>query len=240
VNERAGFRREELKCRYDVDSIQEDTWHTHSGDRTSRIILDHLGSGERRGLLLNAGAGIYRVEGDAWNEFPLDLFTSPIRTRSRAVCARIEQLPFRSGVFDAVICVGEVLDYCDPARSIPEFARVLKRSGILVCDFGNSRSFTHWLRPAYGRAADLVTTPYNGSPERTWVYDPSYVYTLLETSGFEIKAKIGIHTWSALARRLGASVSTALRLEKIFTWARLPIPCSEVITVVALRATSAT
>lgn len=240
VNQRTGFRRDELRCRYDVASIEEDRWHTHAGRRTFQIILDHLRSGKRRGLLLNAGAGIYRIDVDAWHEFPLDLFTSPLHARSRAVCARIEQLPFRSEVFDAVICVGEVLDYSDPARSIAEFGRVLKRSGTLICDFGNSRSFSHWMRPAYGRAADLVTTPYNGSPERTWVYDPKYVYSLLETSGFEITARIGIHSWSALARRLGTSVSAALTAERILSWVKLPIPCSEVITVVALRATGAT
>src|SRR5208337_3242994 len=147
---------------------------------------------------------------------------APIRDRKYALCASVEALPFRSSTFGAIVCVGEVLAYCDPAAAITEFARVLAPSGTLICDFGSSRSIRYWFRTSYGRAADLVTDHYNGTPERTWVYDPAYVSSLLVKAGFHVKVSLGTHTWSAFARRLGASMPTAMLVQQYLEWLRFP------------------
>jgi ubiquinone/menaquinone biosynthesis C-methylase UbiE len=54
--------------------------------------------------------------------------------REYSVCTSVERLPFRENSMGAIVCVGEVLAYCDPAAAIGEFARVLVRSGLLICD----------------------------------------------------------------------------------------------------------
>jgi SAM-dependent methyltransferase len=236
-----GFRRDELRSRYDISAISEDEWHEYSGYKTAEFITYYLSRTEVNSkLLLNAGAGVYEIQANSWSEISVDLFSTPLRNRQHAVCASIESLPFQAATFGAVVCVGEVLAYCDPAAAIAEFARVLVPSGTLICDFGNSRSFRYWLRYSYGRAADLVTDYYNGTPERIWVYDPAYVKSLLTSSGFVIKDALGTHTWSALARRLGASVELAIRLQRRLERLRLPPAWADLTTIVAERVLAAT
>lgn len=231
-----GFQRHELRERYDISKIEEDAWHAYSGAKTSEFLRRALSTRETNNhWLLNAGAGIYRLSIGEWREIAVDLFTAPLRCRDRAVCASIDRLPFKSASFGAVVCVGEVLAYCDPARVLKEFARVIIPKGILICDFASSRSLRHLFRPPSGRAADLVTVDYNDTPERTWIYDPDYIKSLLTTNDFAVETESGTHTWSALARRLGASNNTALKLERYLRWISLPRKWADLTTILAVR-----
>lgn len=235
------FKRHELKQRYDVAAIDEDEWHAYCGAKTAEILDQFLSLFKApANWLLNAGAGVYELGQLTWREVPMDLFTTPIWGRQFAVCASVERLPFRAGTFGAIVCVGEVLAYCDPAMAIAEFARIIAPTGILICDFGSSRSFRYWLKKPYGRAADLVTDHYNGMPERTWIYDPIYMNSLIVSSGFEIKATLGTHTWSALARRIGVSTPAALFMQRHLEWLRLPSAWADLTTIVAVRAANVT
>ena len=231
-----GFKPHELSKRYNVESFSEDKWHSYCGNKTSKLVADQLLSCKSRSrLLLNAGAGVYQVGVNGWNETAVDLFDVPIRNRQNAVCANIEALPFESETFGAVICIGEVLGYCDPAKAIMEFSRVLTPSGILICDFGNSRSFRYLLKKHYGRAADLITDEYNGTPEPIWVYDHAYINSLLISTGFRINHISGIHTWSAMARRIGVSVQKATHIQRRLDWLHLPARWADIIALVAVR-----
>lgn len=229
-----GRRRSELSARYGTPIVGEDSWHSYSGAQTAKIISCYLKPGDaKRAWLLNAGAGIYQVAPQQWLEISLDLFDAPIRGREYAVCASIEQLPFPNGIFAATVCVGEVLGYCDPARAIKEFARIARPGATLICDFRSSRGVGQWLTTSYGRAADLVTDQYNGEPEQTWIYDPRYIKHLLGSSGFSIRAEVGTHTWSALARRFGANTNSAVKVQKLLEALRLPRGMADVTTIVA-------
>lgn len=232
-----GFPRPELKSRYDVDSIREDEWHTYSGEITNKIIQAQLtaASLKTHRRLLNAGCGIYRLDLQNWSEVRLDLFDLPIKESHLSVCGSVEYLPFCRDSFGAVVCVGEVLGYCDPAAALREFARVLAPSGILISDFGSSKSIRRLLTRSFGRAADLITDDYNGSPERTWVYDPSYIRALFVASGFKVQKVFGTHTWSALVRRLGCSRSFSVSVQRRLEWLPLPLRTADLITVVAAR-----
>lgn len=233
---RPGFKPDELKARYDVEAISEDDWHSYSGRRTATIVNEHLAISKAKSrLLLNAGAGVHQIGVPPWEEVAVDLFVTPMRAHRRTVCASIEDLPFPPNQFGAVVCVGEVLGYCDPGRAIAEFGRVIEPRGVLVCDFGNSRSIRHWLTPTHRRAADLTTDIYNGSPERIWVYDGNYVRSLLAAAGFEIVRILGTHTWSALSRKIGATSGTAVRWQRRLDWMPFPTAWADIITIVASR-----
>ena len=231
-----GFKPNELVTRYNVESFHEDAWHTYCGNKSSKIVVGQLALCESKSrLLLNAGSGVYQIGVDGWSEMAVDLFDAPIRGRQNAVRASIEDLPFESGMFGAVVCVGEVLGYCDPAKSIFEFSRVLSPSGILICDFGNSRSFRYLLKKQYGRAADLVTDQYNGTSEPIWVYDYAYISSLLISAKFSIKQVTGIHTWSAIARRIGLPAQRATNIQRRLDWLHLPTKWADVTAIVAVR-----
>jgi hypothetical protein len=233
----ARFTRKYLSTRYDVPVVREDDWHTYSAEKTAEFLTAHLAEVNTTShWLLNAGAGVYEVKLGKWREVVLDLFIAPIRNRCpNAVCGSIADLPIKSGTCGAVVCVGEVLAYCDPSTAIGEFARVLVPTGTLVCDFGNSRSSRYWGTRAYGRFAHLVTDYYNGSPEQIWVYDPDYIIQLLVSRGFRIKAKIGIHTWSALARRSGLSMKAATYVQRKLERIQFSSDWADVMTIVAER-----
>ncbi|MGA8303827.1 MAG: class I SAM-dependent methyltransferase [Thermoplasmata archaeon] len=59
-------------------------------------------------LLRRSGQRVYLVRGDA------------------------ERLPFRTSSFDVVFCDWGAMTFCDPARTVPEAARVLRPGGRLV------------------------------------------------------------------------------------------------------------
>jgi SAM-dependent methyltransferase len=235
-----GFKRDDLRTRYDVSAIAEDDWHSYSGKKTSEFLARRLALlGPSTNRLLNAGAGVYGNATGESSEVSVDLFATPMLGRRNAVCASVERLPFCNGSFSCVLCVGEVLAYCDPAAAFAEFSRVLAPSGTLICDFGNSRSASHWFRRTFARAADLVVDEYNGSPEKIWRYDPKYMSGLLNSYGFATKARFGIHAWSAVARRLGATRSQALTAQEKLDWIKLPASWADVMTLVAVKETSA-
>lgn len=231
-----GFKRHELVHRYNVESFQEDAWHSYFGDKSSKMVAGSLVKCKSPcRLLLNAGSGVYKIGINGWTETAVDLFEAPIRGRQNAVCANVEDLPFNSGTFGAVVCVGEVLGYCDPAKAIAEFSRVLTGCGILICDFGNSRSFRNLFKCHYGRSADLITDQYNGTPEPIWIYDPGYISSLLISANFSIKQISGIHKWSSLARRFGISTKTATHLQSRLDWVPLPARWADITVIVAVR-----
>lgn len=234
-----GFKRHELRDRYNVISIVEDRWHAYTGEKTAEIISRHIRQVHPSvPWLLNAGAGIYRIGAAGWREIPVDLFLSPLRHRNGAICASVERLPLKPQIIGAIVCVGEVLAYCDPAAAIREFANVLAPGGTLICDFASSRSPRYWFKQTYGRAADLITDVYNGEPERTWIYDPRYIESLLQSAGFSIERTLGIHQWSALARRAGVSADFAVTVQRLLGKVRVPPRFSDLTTIVASRSAS--
>jgi ubiquinone/menaquinone biosynthesis C-methylase UbiE len=73
----------------------------------------------------------------------------------------VEQLPFRDAEFDIVFCDWGALTFSDPARSVPECARVLKRHGHLV--FATANPFRYVaLDRRRDRQVPRLVRPYFG------------------------------------------------------------------------------
>ena len=232
VNGERGFARHDFASRYDVSEFQEDAWHDYAAERTADIVKGVVRRLDPGALVLNAGCGVYSLEPGTSGEVRVDVFEKPLKVAGRAVCADVQRLPFGPGTFDLVVCVGEVLGYCDPAAAIRELARVLARKGVIVCDFASSRSFRRWFTRSFGRAADVVVSQYNGTPERSWVYDPAYIANLVGQHGIAMRERIGTHTWSALGQRLGLSVDRSMRVQRRLRDLPLPCPWAELVTFV--------
>jgi SAM-dependent methyltransferase len=185
--------------------------------------------------LLNAGCGAYEIARDDLEEVGVDLFDSPLAGRRLSVCASVTELPFANSTFGCVVCVGEVLGYCDPSRAIAEFGRIVAPSGLLICDFGSSLSFRYRFSETFGRAADIIIDDYNGAPEKVWVYNPEYILTLLSDQGFVVRSQVGTHCWSSIARRFGFSSTRAVVFEKWMKSVPLPTRLADLVTIVAVR-----
>jgi SAM-dependent methyltransferase len=101
--------------------------------------LDVLG--DVRGLdVLELGCGAARWSASlaprGARPIGLDLSASQLRharaARIPLVLANGEQTPFADESFDIVFSDHGVLSFCDPARSVPEAARLLRRGGLLA------------------------------------------------------------------------------------------------------------
>jgi hypothetical protein len=78
-----GFKREELRARYDVPSIVEDDWYAYCGQKTANIVKQYLGGPSApSALLLNAGCGVYQLSMDSWKEVSVDRNTRASRKSS--------------------------------------------------------------------------------------------------------------------------------------------------------------
>jgi len=185
--------------------------------------------------LLNIGSGVCELQIKGWKTVSVDIFPTPIQRHCFPVCASVEKLPFANASFAAVLCVGEVLAYCDPAKALRECARVVAPSGRIMCDFRSSRSLRYWFTKTYSRTADLIEDQYNGTPEPTWVYDPGYIRNILTSHRLTIRNVLGTHTWSALARRMGCSPTSSVGFEAALSHLTLPAQLADLITVVADR-----
>jgi len=106
-----------------------------------------------------------------------------VATRSRArvplVRGSVERLPFRASVFDVVFCDWGGMTFSDPARSVPECARVLKQGGRFV--FATASPFRYvTLDPQADRQVRRLVRPYFGSyridlgPNDTVEFNPPY------------------------------------------------------------------
>jgi hypothetical protein len=99
-----GFKRDDLRNRYDVSTIKEDDWHSYSGRKTSEFLTEQLALlGPSAKRLLNAGGGVYGNTTGQSDEVSVDLFSTPTKGRKNAVCASVEMLPFSD---DSFSCVG--------------------------------------------------------------------------------------------------------------------------------------
>jgi SAM-dependent methyltransferase len=88
------------------------------------------------------------------------------------VHADVRALPYRDGVFDAVVCGGSLNEFTDLERSLREFARVLKPGGRLWL------MYLHPAKPGVGRWAQAMARAAGiGFP------DPDKVSMLTQAAG---------------------------------------------------------
>ena len=110
--------------------------------------------------------------------------------------ASAEELPFNDRAFDLVFCDHGALTFSDPWRSIPEAARVLRPSGLLI--------FSH-AHPLY----DLCWLPGDRYVRRELVRDYFGLHAIEDEDGL-CTFQLTFSEWLALFRASSLSVETLL------------------------------
>ena len=202
-------------------------WSTHTKSEIARHLRDAF-VGAEHGLpdirLLNIGSHGNAYGLEAALHVHVDLASAPLSCAPIAVVADAELLPFRPESFDAAICVGSVINYCNPPEVIGQVARVLKVGGRLALEYETSESFEFVLTKDFGRDVALVRTFYNGDPDRLYVYSMRYVASALSAAGFAIESVSRFHRLSSLAYLVTGAENFSARFAKFDrTLARLPI-----------------
>jgi ubiquinone/menaquinone biosynthesis C-methylase UbiE len=176
---------------------KDNAWYSYLRSRIDTYIRKKCKS-FNNAHILNAGSGgnSYGIVSD--NMYHVDIAKNKIADMKNAVVANIEKLPFSDAMFDYVICVGSVIDYCDAAASIAEMSRVIKKHGMLILEFENSFSFEYLGRKEYGKSAEIVNTKYMDQSHYLWVYSFDYIKRILSEFSFIIRNFSAFHILSSL------------------------------------------
>jgi SAM-dependent methyltransferase len=193
--------------------LTTDPWHIHTALEIENTLADEFARHPflQTDIVVFAGSG-GRTNGiNPPRAIHVDLAEVPLRNVKGAVMANVEQLPIGDGAAAAVISVGSVINYCDAASAIAEFARVTRPGGRLVLEFESSDSLEFLLTRTFRRSVDYITTFYDGEREDIWVYSCRYIAAALVASGYRISRRRPIHILSPLRLRYSSDVSAASR-----------------------------
>lgn len=181
---------------------EKDRWYNYTHKRIIQFVTSSLqGRLQTSDKYLNAGSGgsTYDVPGICHH---VDIAENLIKDFPNHTVASIESLPFPNKIFDATICVGSVINYCDLVRGIHELARTLKPKGYLVLEFERSNTGELWGTKDYGASTTPQKYEYLGHIHTLWLYSERLVVQLLKESGLDVIKTKRFHCLSALANRI--------------------------------------
>lgn len=122
-----------LRTFYDSHSSTYDERHDNLRTRHMRRIEDSMVRRFAGGRILDIGCGT----GNKHAAIGIDVSSEMLKHAKKKgfenlVHAGAEDLPFKSGSFDAVICMFTVINLCDRQKAVKEMRRVLKKDGIAI------------------------------------------------------------------------------------------------------------
>ncbi len=192
----------------DIYSSMNSVWPENNRwyNYTHKVILDFINKYfapqlSQESCYLNAGSGgtAYDIQGICHH---VDIAENLICEFEKYTVASVENLPFEKDVFDAVICVGSVLNYCDAIRSIKEISRVMKKGGYLVLEFERSNTGELLFTSEYGKNITKQQYNYMGHIHTLWLYSEKMISKILNDCGLLILKKERFHCISALVNRI--------------------------------------
>lgn len=149
------------------------------------------------------------------NIIHVDIAEKKISHLPNFLVANIEQIPIENHQIDLVVCVGSVINYCDPIRVFEEFKRILKPKGYIILEFENSHNFELLGKKGFNKKAVLIDTYYNGSSERIWYFSETYIREIMKSFNFSIMLNNRFHILSGLSYRLFQNENFAATFGKL-------------------------
>ncbi len=196
-----------------------DSWsaHTHReiGLRLQKWAESFSNPGASVGKILNVGSHGNTYSLNCLDHFHVDVAEASLRNVPLSVAADAEHLPFAPDQFDAVVCVGSVINYCRPPNVFAELSRVLKSHGMLILEFETSESFELLLTPDFGSDVALIKTFYNGKSDNIYVYSLRYIFGSLSAVRMHVIKVDRFHRLSALGYRISGREQLSAKLAKL-------------------------
>ncbi len=182
---------------------KSDHWHTITNKTIDKYIkkqIKYLNINTAQ--ILNAGSAgnNYCLPSD--NVTHIDLAGSKINNCKKAIVGSIEKIPPIDCYFDLILCVGSVINYCDPVKVLNEFNKVINTDGRLILEFENSFTLELLGKKQFNKKATLMNTFYNHKPERIWYFSEKFIREILTEMKFEILNIKRYHILSPLVYRI--------------------------------------
>ena len=189
-----------------------DLWHTEV-HRVLQAALNRFGGQlpHKSGIVLDIGSAGSEQAIPNSSYVHLDLVEQLLRYCTLGVVGDAHALPFRDAVFDCVISVGPVINYCSLIEVIAEMHRVCKPGGHVIIHAELSNSCEFVFSNVYKSQSAIVNTEYRGS-ERQWIYSRRYVMNAVTSVGFRIIEQEYFMIIPAFAVGIGLSRNSASRL----------------------------
>jgi len=195
IKELALKRYQNNKCIFD----RKDRWHFVTYTRTHHILQNWRNHLHKKQNILNIGSGGEDYLLFPERQFHVDIVPTLIKDKRFSIVADAESLPFLKGTFDAVICVGSVVNYCSLLEVIIELIRVTKRGGLIILDFETSDSWEYLFTKNWRKNISITSTFFQGTTEKIWTYSRNYVKNVIDNSGGKILDEKSIHGFSSFA-----------------------------------------
>ena len=181
---------------------ETDQWSSHTSAILDAVV--HRFAFDPDQAILNAGCGgnDYGLGEKAVNWINLDISFQQCRNMRRAIVADVESIPLANDLFDVVLCIGAVLNYCDPYTALPELFRVAKPGARILIDFETTHSAellfsTHW-----GKRVSVIERAYAGRPDKTFLFSEDHIRRVIESSGGRVVQTERYHTATAVWLRI--------------------------------------
>lgn len=194
--------KEKIKEFYEKSELvwpENDGWHKINQQTIYHFL--HSLTFSKGANVLNAGSGgnNYNL---SCNMHHLDIVANKIKHLNQSKVGSVEAIPYGDAEFDATICVGSILNYCDATLAISELSRTLKIGGQLILEFETSYSYEYINTNAYKKNAAIASTMYFDEPHRMWVYALKYIINILKENSLIVDKTLKYHILSGLAYRL--------------------------------------
>jgi hypothetical protein len=188
----------------DVIWNENDKWHLI----TKKMITDFVKNSfskmpnARNLKILNAGSAGYSYGLNEKQIFHIDIAQNKIAHLPNSRVVDIHDLSSLPEKYGLILCVGSVINYCDPIKVINEFAKFLQSNGYVIIEFENSHTLELIGKRSFNKKATYVKTFYNGSSESIWFFSETYIKELLVLHGFKIISIKRCHIFSPLVYRV--------------------------------------
>lgn len=193
-------RRQEFFERFHLGSHDADPWHARSRQYVHKITHDWVLelNHQKDCRLLNAGSGGSDY-GIPVSMVHYDLVVLPSIPTGRFIQGDVEQMPFSDASFNVVLCVGSVLNYCDPTRCLSEISRVLAPDGLVILEYERSGSAEYIWQRGFASAAARFVTFFGEETTHIWAYSDRFINGIIAVNGLKIVRSQWFHCLSALA-----------------------------------------
>lgn len=192
----------------EIYSSLEQVWPDNNKwyDYTHKVIVQFIEKEltsklDKTSTILNAGSGgsVYNIPGTLYH---VDIAENLIKNLPRHYVASIENLPFDKNIFDSIICVGSVINYCSVLECITELIRTLKPGGYMVLEFERSSTAELWFKKDYGKRVTMQNYKYLNHIHTLWLYSEQYVRNVLSQNNIKVLKTKRFHNLSAFINRI--------------------------------------